>query len=78
MNYILSLAPERIIVGGGVMQKQTMFPSVRRRVQELLNGYIRHDMILESIDQYIVTPALGGRSGVLGAIALARSEWRAG
>jgi fructokinase len=51
-----------------------MFPNVRRRVQELLNGYIRHEMILERIDQYIVAPALGGRSGVLGAIALARSN----
>lgn len=74
VNYILSLAPDRVIVGGGVMQRQTMFPSVRRKVQELLNGYIRHDMILDRIDRYIVPPALGGRSGVLGAIALARSE----
>jgi fructokinase len=70
VNYILSLAPQRIIVGGGVMQKDFMFPSVRRKTQELLNGYINHDMILHRIDEYIVPPALGGRSGMLGAIAL--------
>jgi fructokinase len=71
VNYTLSLAPQRIIIGGGVMQKDFMFPAVRRKVQELLNGYINHAMILKHIDEYIVPPALGGRSGVLGAIALA-------
>jgi fructokinase len=74
MNFILTLAPQRIIIGGGVMQKDFMFPSVRRKIQELLNGYIQHEMILKRIDEYIVPPALGGRSGVLGAIALAMSN----
>ena len=71
VNFILSLAPQRIIIGGGVMQKDFMFPTVRRKVQELLNGYISHDMILNHIDEYIVPPALGGRAGELGCIALA-------
>lgn len=74
VNYILTQAPQRIIIGGGVMQKSLMFPSVRRKVQELLNGYINHPMILEHIEEYIVPPVLGGRSGVLGAIALAMSH----
>jgi len=71
VNYILSLAPQRIIIGGGVMQKDFMFPAVRKKVQELLNGYINHEMLLTRIDEYIVPPALGVRSGVLGGIALA-------
>ena len=74
VNYILTLAPQRIIIGGGVMQKDFMFPLVRRKTQELLNGYIPHKMILARIDEYIVPPALGGRSGVLGAIALAMND----
>jgi fructokinase len=69
-NYVLTLAPKRIIIGGGVMQKEFMFPNVRKKVQELLNAYINHRSILEQIDQYIVPPALGSRAGVLGAIAL--------
>ncbi|WP_345347175.1 hypothetical protein [Candidatus Villigracilis affinis] len=36
-----------------------------------MNGYISHDMILNHIDEYIVPPALGGRAGELGCIALA-------
>jgi fructokinase len=70
-NYILTLAPQRIIIGGGVMQKDFMFPTVRNKVQVLLNAYIHHDILLKHIDQYILPPALGNRSGVLGAIALA-------
>jgi fructokinase len=70
VNYILSLAPKKIIIGGGVMQKDFMFPTVRKKVQTLLNGYLTHTMILDHIDEYIVPPALGGRAGVLGSIAL--------
>jgi len=70
VNYVLSLAPQRIIIGGGVMQKSSMFPTVRTKVQELLNNYINHDVVLNKIDEYIVPPALGGRAGMLGAIAL--------
>ena len=74
VNYILSLAPQRIIIGGGVMQKDFMFPSVRKKTQELLNGYINHAMILNHIDEYIVPSALGGRAGALGSIALAMNS----
>jgi fructokinase len=70
VNYILTLSPKRIIIGGGVMQNQFMFPTVRRKVQQVMNEYIGHEMLTTKIDQYIVPPALGSRSGVLGAIAL--------
>ena len=73
-NFILSLAPQRIIIGGGVMQKDFMFPLVRKKVQELLNGYISHDRIIDHMDDYIVPPALGGQAGVLGCIALAMNQ----
>jgi fructokinase len=71
VNYILTLAPEMIIIGGGVMQKDIMFPKVRAKAQELLNSYLMNDRLLKNIDQYIVPPMLGNRSGVLGGIALA-------
>ena len=71
MNFILTLSPKKIILGGGVMQRQFLFPKIRRRVRELLNGYVSSKNILENIDDYIVPPALGNQSGSLGAIALA-------
>jgi fructokinase len=71
MNYILVLSPRKIILGGGVMQRESLFPEIRRRVQDLLNGYVDHERVLEQIDDYIVPPGLGNQSGSLGAIALA-------
>jgi len=71
MNLILPISPQRVIMGGGVMEQRHLFPLIRREVQQLLNGYLQSPMIRERIDQYIVPPGLGGRSGVLGAIALA-------
>jgi fructokinase len=70
-NLICSFSPRRIVLGGGVMQQSNLFPLVRGKVQHLLNGYIQSPQILEQIEQYIVPPGLGNRSGVLGAIALA-------
>jgi fructokinase len=73
-SYIYTLSPQRIILGGGVMAQPQLFPLVRAEVQALLNGYIQSPAILNSIETYLVPPALGGRAGVLGAIALAQSS----
>lgn len=70
-NFICTLSPQRIIIGGGLMEQSHLLPLVRVKVQELLNGYVQALQILEEIDNYIVLPGLGKRSGVLGAIALA-------
>jgi fructokinase len=71
MNYVLTLSPKKIILGGGVMQSKFLFSKVRWRVRELLNGYVSSKSLLEHIDDYIVPPGLGNQSGSLGAIALA-------
>ena len=58
--------------GGGVMEGGHIFPLVHQEVQAILNGYIQNAAVESAIDSYIVPPALGGRAGVLGAIALAQ------
>ena len=70
VNIILLLSPQRIILGGGVMSQKLLFPMVRNRVINLLNGYLKSDTILKNVDQFIVSPGLGNRAGVMGAIAL--------
>lgn len=70
-SFICTLSPARIILGGGVMQQQHLFPMIRAEVIKLLNGYVQSPAILQNIDSYIVPPGLGGRAGVFGAIALA-------
>ena len=71
-SIICVLSPQRIIMGGGVMHQEHLFPLVRRNVQKLLNGYIQMPEILEDIDEYIVPPLLADRAGVAGALALAQ------
>ena len=71
-NLVCLASPQRIILGGGVMQQKQLFSMVRLKVQHFLNGYIHSAAIEESIDEYIVPPQYGQRAGVLGAIALAK------
>jgi len=65
------LSPRRIVLGGGVMQQPGLLPRVRRRVVELLAGYVRAREVVDDVEHYIVPPALGSHAGVLGALALA-------
>jgi fructokinase len=69
--YICILSPQRIVIGGGVAQQSQLFPLIHQKVPGILNGYIQSPHILKNIQDYIVPPGLGGRAGVLGALALA-------
>jgi fructokinase len=71
-NLIYTLSPQRIIVGGGVTNEPSLLALVRRRVGELVAGYLKAPELGEAIDDYIVSPALGDRAGVFGALELAR------
>ncbi len=71
-TYILVLSPKRIILGGGIMQRLFLFPMIKRKVQEELNGYVQSPSLLDDIEAYIVPPGLGDQSGVLGALAMAQ------
>ncbi len=71
VSAIYVLSPERIVLGGGVMQQTHLFPLIRRRVREILNGYIQAEALLTGIDSFIVPSPLEGRAGILGALAMA-------
>jgi len=71
-DLICVLSPQRIILGGGVMHQRHLFPLIHREVRRLLNGYVRSPLILERIEEFLVPPGLEDRSGVLGAVALAK------
>ena len=71
-NAMLSFSPEKIIMGGGVMQQKFLFPMIREKTLALLNGYIKHPAVENGLRDYIVEPGLGTDSGILGAYLLAR------
>ena len=69
-SFICTLSPQRIVMGGGVMEQPQLFPLLRQKTREYLNGYVQSSVILEQTDSYIVPPGLGNQAGVLGAMAL--------
>ena len=73
-NLMLIISPQRIILGGGVMHQEQLFPLIRRKVIENLNGYLTSDK-LEDMDNYIVPAGCHDDQGIMGAIRLAMDAW---
>ncbi len=76
-NLVCTLSPQRVILGGGVMEQAFLFPMIRKRTLELLNNYVRSPAITDTIDTYIVPPGLGSNAGIMGSLALAMDAARA-
>jgi fructokinase len=73
LSIVTVVSPQRVIVGGGVMERPGLLAAVRERLRALVGGYLQTPLLAERIDEYLVAPGLGDRAGVLGAIALAAS-----
>jgi len=77
-NLICVLSPERVILGGGLMNHPSLLEAIQNNVEKLVNKYIPALESMGSISNYLVRPALIdiksniSLSGVLGAIALAK------
>lgn len=76
-TFICTLSPQRIIIGGGVMQQPHLLAAVRQKTLNYLNGYVQSPSVLSDIDHYIVVPGLGNHAGVLGAFALGEMKLEA-
>jgi fructokinase len=72
VNVVLTLSPERIVLGGGVSAAPGLIPLVRKGLMELSAGYIDLPQLGDRVDEYLVEPGLGSRAGVIGALELAR------
>ncbi len=70
-NYVLILSPEMIILGGGVMHQEQLFPMIRKYVKEILNGYIKTKELVD-LEHYIVPASLQDNQGIMGCLELAR------
>lgn len=70
VNYTLTYAPRRIILGGGVMHQEQLFPIIRGQYRELMAGYVDTPE-LRDLDSYIVPCSLGDNQGIMGCLQLA-------
>ncbi len=74
-NIVYTLAPQRIVVGGGVANLPGLFPALRARLVATLGSY--PGLSEHATADFVVPPGLGSGAGPLGAIALGEAAFRA-
>lgn len=71
-NLLLTVVPERILLGGGVPSRRPfLIAMVRERLRSKMGAYAHSDKIAEELDTWLVEPGLGDAAGPLGSLALA-------
>ncbi|MGN0393887.1 MAG: ROK family protein [Coprococcus sp.] len=69
VTYTMVLSTKRIVLGGGVMDNEFLFPMIRKKYAEIMAEYILAPE-LENLDEYIVPAMLKGEQGIIGALEL--------
>lgn len=65
-NFVLTLSPHRIVIGGGVAKTPGFHAEATSRMVHWLGNYV------DIPDDFVVPPLLGDRAGVAGGLALAQ------
>ena len=74
VNIILMLQPQRIILGGGVMHQEQLFPLIRQKVKSKINNYLITKE-LDNMDEYIVPCSLNDKQGILGSFKIGYDKY---
>lgn len=67
---MLAHAPDRIIIGGGVMNQPQLLPKIKQNIKAQLNGYTYYPA-LANLEGTIVLPELGENAGLVGGLVFA-------
>jgi fructokinase len=73
-NLVLTVSPEHIAIGGGVLNRSCLYPKIRKQVISILNEYVQHEALTEAhIDEFITPSIWGASAGIVGAAYLAKT-----
>ncbi|APG63536.1 hypothetical protein LPB140_03615 [Sphingorhabdus lutea] len=72
LNLMMTCMPDKIILGGGVMDNQHLFPMIRTALWHKISGYLDNILTREKLDDYIVPVRLSGDAGCIGAMHIAQ------
>ena len=77
---VMTASPQRIVLGGGVLQRKTLVTKVRAQLKRQLGGYVAHDLVSSKrgLVEFIVSSKLGNDAGIVGALAVAekaKADW---
>ena len=67
VNIMANHSPDKIVLGGGVMNQKHLFEMIRFNVEDIWNGHTP----LGDISNLILEPALDNNSGIVGSLSLA-------
>ncbi len=67
---MLAYAPDRIIIGGGVLNQTQLLLKVKQNIIEKLNDYTYYPE-LANLENTIIAPALGDNAGLIGGLIFA-------
>lgn len=67
-QFVFTLAPEVIVMGGGVSHLPGIHREVNERLVDMMSGYA---VQAEHLSDFVVPPGLGDDAGIAGALALA-------
>jgi len=71
-NLVLIASPERICIGGGLLNRASLYAKIRSKTQQILAGYIQNENVTtDKIENYIVPSFWGNNAGIVGAAYLA-------
>ncbi|XP_028406340.1 uncharacterized protein LOC114528824 [Dendronephthya gigantea] len=75
VNLTLTLSPNVIILGGGVMQGKVIFQNCRRVFKELNADYVLVEKFQtdEGLNEYICGSQFGNNAGIIGTLFLAKT-----
>lgn len=73
LNLTLTLSPERIAIGGGILNRKILLPMVRKEFLRLLNNYVQHPL-LKNPDKYLIYPMHYPDNGAIAAILYGLSD----
>ena len=73
-NVALLASPERIVLSGGVMQRDCLFPKTRQAMQQHLKGYIHAPQVATAagLADFVAPSRWGNSAGIVGALTLAQ------
>lgn len=71
LNLVYLINVEKIIIGGGIINRESLLPKIRNHFLSLNNGYINHPMLTEdNIDKLIIRTEFKNGAGLLGGLSL--------
>jgi fructokinase len=67
---VMVASPQRIVLGGGVLQRKTLVAKIRESLRFQLGGYVRHDFVEKTsgLKHFLVASRHGNEAGIVGAL----------